>query len=737
MITKNKLSYIFTICSIATILSACGGGGGGSAPVTPIDPGLPTTPQLPVIPASPITLIPSNLLPSETSRVTVAILDSGFNINHFEYKDKIVSSVILGGVDASSTIDDNNNPHGTFVAQVIAGTNTGYTRNADLLLGKVEDKNGAITSSTLEEGTAWALNNGARIINYSIAPLYNLNAESNRMFDNAYIHNAAIILAAGNTTSLYANSTGSITDDVNLFQTIFQPGKEHIRDIVLMVGAIDKDNKHAWYSYIPGENANVQSRFLVTQTPISVTPIDATTTTNRIEFNGTSSATPVVTAALTTLIAKWPHLTPQISTSILLDTADNTFSSLYGINNCGVTQNINCGLYTFGQGKLDLAKALLPNGVTTVSVSNTVVGKSFALANTNISLPSAFGDSGKSLAMDFVVFDKFGRDYPTNTASLISTKTPISVNAYFNNKINQTSNTYKNDFSDLKFGFNSNNEIIFSQLSFNAGNFNFGFEQNKNNLTNPSNFGKTLSYNDDGILNNYNNKNEFSFGWSANKNFGIYSKFANASPNSDQINSNGAVKQEVGLNFNLANSLVTRIGYEVTTESKNMLGSQGQGAFSLDKSASQSINFQFEKQIGHGWKGLGMMKIGTMNTSGSGLISKLENTRTSQFLTGLNWTSDNSAKEFNFSVSQPLRVDRSEATMNLPIGRTLDGEVIRDNVVVSLAPSGRQVNVEMSYHEKLSKTQQLGFYGVYMKDPGHINSTSQIFIGTTYNIYWY
>ncbi len=46
----------------------------------------------------------------------------------------------------------------------------------------------------------------------------------------------------------------------------------------------------------------------------------------------------------------------------------------------------------------------------------------------------------------------------------------------------------------------------------------------------------------------------------------------------------------------------------------------------------------------------------------------------------------------NFAVSQPVRIESGGAEYVIPVGRTIEGKVIRTSSSVDLEPSGRQVD---------------------------------------------
>uniref|UniRef100_UPI002AD4CD7C S8 family serine peptidase n=1 Tax=Halothiobacillus sp. TaxID=1891311 RepID=UPI002AD4CD7C len=182
----------------------------------------------------------------------------------------------------------------------------------------------------------------------------------------------------------------------------------------------------ASYSDYAGDNPLVQSRFLVA----SGTNMGADPTSNTAygSFTGTSSATPVVTAAASTLKAYWSFMTPTQVEQRLLDTADKNFNALWSQNNCGTSGTLNCGTYTFGQGRLDLNAALAPAGVvvtaTGASVPTGVSASSAPVQATSLTVPAAMASIQKQVqaaSVGIQGFDSIGRNYTVNIAPSIGT----------------------------------------------------------------------------------------------------------------------------------------------------------------------------------------------------------------------------------------------------------------------------------------------------------------------------
>ncbi|KGT72801.1 peptidase S8, partial [Bradyrhizobium japonicum] len=158
--------------------------------------------------------------------VIVAVVDSGIDMRHPEFKGKLV-----GGYNV---IDDNNRPmddngHGTHVSGVIAArTNNkngvaGMSWNSKLMPVKAIGADGSGTAFDIAQGIVWATDHGADVINLSVGN-YTSSAELKNACRYAFDHNVVLVAATGNDN----------TD---------QPGYPAAYSEVMGIGAIDH-NKH-------------------------------------------------------------------------------------------------------------------------------------------------------------------------------------------------------------------------------------------------------------------------------------------------------------------------------------------------------------------------------------------------------------------------------------------------------------------------------------------------------------
>lgn len=136
---------------------------------------------------------------SRGNSVKVAVLDTGIDCDHEDLAGKVVASA---NFTTSVTADDLFG-HGTHVAGIIAAvTNNskgvaGVAPNCVLMNVKVLDDQGNGYYSWIANGIVWAANNGAKVINMSLAgpaPSSTLK----QAIDYAWRKGAVIVAAAGN-----------------------------------------------------------------------------------------------------------------------------------------------------------------------------------------------------------------------------------------------------------------------------------------------------------------------------------------------------------------------------------------------------------------------------------------------------------------------------------------------------------------------------------------------------------
>ena len=112
---------------------------------------------------------------SKGSGVTIAVVDTGIDLDHPDLKSKIVGPVsCLGGACTTGGNDDHG--HGTHVAGIAAAATgngigiAGVAPNAKLMAVKVLEADGSGDCDDIAIGIRFAADHGARVINLSLGP---------------------------------------------------------------------------------------------------------------------------------------------------------------------------------------------------------------------------------------------------------------------------------------------------------------------------------------------------------------------------------------------------------------------------------------------------------------------------------------------------------------------------------------------------------------------------------------
>jgi len=271
-----------------------------------------------------------NALPAGTSYPSIAVVDSGVTTSLSTFGSRGIKSVNL--VSSPSTYGSYG--HGTFVASIAAGEDTGYTGaepHAKIISLKVLDGAGAGSKSDVIAACDWILQNKAayniRVANFSL----NTGGDSiqydalDRAVESLWLNGVTVVVAAGN----YA---------VNGQQSNvgYAPAND---PFVITVGASDSrettsrsdDFAAPWSAWgrtqdgffkpeiaAPGRHligAVPTGANLLTQFP------DRVVAPNYMWMSGTSFAAPVVSGLAATLLAKRPGWTPDQVKGAIMQTA--------------------------------------------------------------------------------------------------------------------------------------------------------------------------------------------------------------------------------------------------------------------------------------------------------------------------------------------------------------------------------------------------------------------------------
>ncbi|WP_339060891.1 S8 family peptidase [Tepidibacillus marianensis] len=233
---------------------------------------------------------------SPNSDVTVAILDTGVDLEQPDLRANLVEGINL--LDKNASPQDDNG-HGTNVAGIVAATSnnsigvTGIAPHAKIMPVKVLDKKGEGDSFLVGQGIRYAVDHGAKVILLSLGePVY--TPFMKEAVDYAELKNVLIVAASGNEGN-QLNYPAAFAD-------------------VLSVGAIDSNDQYASYS-----NYGEQLDVVAPGDGIFTTGLNGEYVTN----SGTSMAAPQAAGLAALLYQKYPKMTPEEIRDIIKFSADD------------------------------------------------------------------------------------------------------------------------------------------------------------------------------------------------------------------------------------------------------------------------------------------------------------------------------------------------------------------------------------------------------------------------------
>lgn len=288
--------------------------------------------------------------------VTVAVIDTGVDVDHADLDDNLINPGVVLGLDVGDDDDDPDDDslaadHGTHVAGIIGAENNGsgtqgVAFEADLLAVKVAKSDGTFTDVEVADAINKAVAEGAKVINLSLA--VSISAAMAAALQTAIASDVVIIAAAGNFRNnpdpdLAALATEPLPPAI-LAGTAFANGQ------ILAVGAVDAADDVATFSHFAGATDD----FFVVAPGVD---IESTTNDGATGFkSGTSMAAPHAAGAAAVLRQMFPLLNAAEIISLIA-------TSAFDLGAFGVDD-------VFGQGQVDLARASLPQITVNLNVAS-------------------------------------------------------------------------------------------------------------------------------------------------------------------------------------------------------------------------------------------------------------------------------------------------------------------------------------------------------------------------------
>lgn len=669
---------------------------------------------------------------------TVAIVDTGFRLDHREFEGKTMKT--FGTIP---TLD-----HGTHVAGLIAAKRDGkgmmgVAPDADLHLASLDrDQDSRLDIDHVTAATLDAASLGAVAQNNS----WGFNVGADRIRDYLAAHPDASVAAALSNT--VGHTTAQWSSYLDAFATFEKTGVivfASSNDDTLVNGsalaslpAFDKTLRGAWISTVNGYfevdgNNDITDAVLIsarcgmsaqfclagdgtTWGPEAASPTDYGTGT------GTSYVAPQVSGAVALLAQAFPDLSSREWTKRLLVSADNTWFPSQGVKRDGSVDFGNGITHAYsdvwGHGLLDIKAALQPIGsLSVLSGSDVSTASRTPLSQAAINTGPAYGD-GLSAALrneDIAVFDALNGDFRMSAARLVSPSA-------------KTAETLPTAVPEEQF------------QSFRTG---FSFAGETRPVTASVGFAEDMAYSFDGARAGANvSLLSFArdvYAMEAAQTSGRFSVRALGFSTQSQAGSGktavagGAVR----LGFDTGLGKVS-LGVTQLSEQGSLLGMSGSDAFDIGTGGSSTATrIGYEGEVGGGVSLFGSYEFGAARASGQsgGLVSGMSGLRFTGMSAGVKLDEVfRPTGSLSLSVSQPLRIDAGRLAVKLPTGRTPDGALAYARKTVSLEPTGRQVDWSLGYSFNPGPRSKVALAGRFSSDAGHVAGKTAVSLGAEYSL---
>ena len=454
--------------------------------------------------------------------------------------------------------------------------------------------------------------------------------------------------------------------------------REHM---MIAVVAVDRDGDIAHFSNQCGQAA----KWCLAAPGVSVAVANIHTD-GVSPGSGTSYAAPMVTGGLAVMKHWFRDQIPNTDlVKRLLATADD--SGKYA----------NYTLY--GQGMMDLGKALMPVGETMVSTGSRVNEAGVTLALTNLRLGTALGDGLKqSLAgQQIAAFDSLGAPF-WFTLSDLTGMTAGPSSAVRLRQLMQQDPVVR--------------ETVGQRLTFIPGRVGGSVEHDLGYATIRVGFRETPKGVKDGHFHLAEDANTFTImgddgvAFTAFTRAGSQSRVVGLPPTSGAALSWSPFEGTLG--FTMA----------WLREQRSLLGTSSAGAFGTMAAHSFVSGVETGVDLG-AWRMDTLAELGTVQaTLSQGMVTEMSPLATSAFALSVSRRlfRDGSLR---IGLSQPLRVEDGHLALSIPVGRTKGGAVIRQRRAASLRPSGRQIDVSAQWQQSFANGHALRLKATWMRHPGH------------------
>ena len=329
----------------------------------------------------------------------------------------------------------------------------------------------------------------------------------------------------------------------------------------------------------------------------------------------------------------------------------------------------------YGQGLMDLDAALTPVEFTTLTLGNRVNDGGKPLVSTSLNLGAAFGDGlTQSLAnREIAAFDQLGAPFWYSLGSLAGTRSGPSIQSRLNKFMGSTNNAREFGIFQPALG-----ALPTEQSTLNSHRFSLGLMDTPDLVD------------DGGHLSLLGRAVALNRSVSDKLDFSLFSSEGNG----DQARVSGMefVSRPSKKNFAFRSGVVA--------ERQSLLRSSAAGAFGRMSGNSVFVGFEGNLKVGS-WHLSAGAEVGTVIADIDESLLSIKSPLTTSAFAFRARTKLNERDTLNFALSQPVRIESGRAGMTIPVGRTVDGDVLKSSYSVDLEPSGRQIDLAMQWRRAL------------------------------------
>ena len=170
-------------------------------------------------------------------------------------------------------------------------------------------------------------------------------------------------------------------------------------------------------------------------------------------------------------------------------------------------------------------------------------------------------------------------------------------------------------------------------------------------------------------------------------------------------------------------------------EDRGLLGARTSGAFGEMGSDTGIVGLSAHRYLSYGWSWLasGHAGLSHVGIRGHSMVRELSTLLSASFSVGLIRDDADGAGRLAFRASQPLRLEYGHATLRWVSGRTPDGRVEVERATVDLEPTGRQLDLELTYSLPWAGG-EVYLAAIASRDVGHIRGEREVAIQVRYNL---